>query len=156
MEKSEKSMPIEMMSLKQLQELLNTLREEFPELEDKIKDILGRPVCSLGDILMRTTEGASYAIYQACTQYHSGFHYPILHNLWTGRTRTIMGNTEKNIITAKGYDSRPSEWDYEMLEDACRHHAGLLPGYLKKIGTLRNMQDFLMTLKSDSTRPSET
>lgn len=144
----EKPLPIELMSLEQLQELINTLREETPELEDRIRDILQRPVCSLGDILMRTTGENSYAIYQACTQYHNGLHYPLLHNLWTGRTRTIMGNIESGIITAKGFKERMIDWDYEMLEDACRHHAGLLPGNLRKLGSLQDLRDFLISLKT--------
>lgn len=141
-----KGLNLEGLSLEALHNLIYHLREEFPEAEDKIKKHLDIPVCDLGDILMRTTTDKSYSIYQTSTLFHCHLHYPVLHNLWTGRTRTIMGNTKKDLITALGYVDRPQVWSYNILEQACRHHEGLIPGNLKRIGTLKDIKDFLTAL----------
>jgi len=140
-------MPIDHLSIKQLFEVIAMLRETLPEAEDKIQKYLDVPIFSTGAILERTTSEKSYAIYHASTQFNNKLHYAGLHNLWTARTRTIMGNTEKGEITALGYVERPTKWTYYMLEQACRHHQGLVPGHLKLIGHQNDMQDFLESLK---------
>ena len=115
---------IEDLSVAELYELLERIREESPDASSVIDQYLSVEVCKLGDIYLRVTTEDSYAMYQTATQWYQAKHYCILHNLWTARTRTIMGNTEKNLITANGYLERPHEWTYQMLEQACRHHGG--------------------------------
>ena len=141
-----KPKPIEELTVAELFDLIERIREEHPESEDLIQQHISIEVGNLRDVFIRTTSENSYARYQLSTIFYNGLHYPVLHNLWTGRTRTIMGNTEKNLITAQGYKDRPYEWTYAMLEQACRHHEGLVPGNLKFLCTGDILNEFLLGL----------